>query len=293
MNIVYLLFGNNLEHYQQVYFSIYTALVHKSEDDKIVVITEQPNLFTHFHDLIETIEINKDIIVEWEGIHKFFWRVKIKALELIATKYPSQHILYMDGDTYIYNNLNLLKEELDKGQNFMHVNEGKLCELSSKTEKTMWKQMNGKTFAGIQMNTETCMWNAGLIAISNQHLASLTLCLKLNDELCAANVTRRLIEQFSFGQATNQYSKLKPADHVVGHYWGNKEQWNEVISQFLKTSFMKNLTVKEICTETQSLPLLDIPINVRRSSTQRKLKRFIDSFYKDKKAVYQNNPNKK
>ena len=40
MNIVYLVFGTKIENYQQAYFSIFTALLHKNDDDKIIVITD-------------------------------------------------------------------------------------------------------------------------------------------------------------------------------------------------------------------------------------------------------------
>ena len=78
------------------------------------------------------------------GEHKFFWRVKIKALELIAKKYPHESILYLDGDTFFYQRTDKLSKSLQSGQNHMHVKEGKLSLLSSKTEKLMWQQMKGR-----------------------------------------------------------------------------------------------------------------------------------------------------
>lgn len=286
MNILYLVFGNNIEHYQQIYFSIYTALKNKSPEDKIIVVAENSQYFNALKDKIEVIDINKQIVQEWEGKYRFFWRVKVKALELVATKYPEKHIMYLDGDTFIFKDLAPLKDALNKGQNFMHLNEGNLCQLKTKTERTMWQQMKNKTFAGITINENTCMWNAGLIAISKDHLKSIDLALELTDEMCAAGVTRRLIEQFSFGVATNHYSPLQPADSWVGHYWGNKPQWNEIITTFIKKCYMENLTLEESLQAIDQLPLHEYPIAVRNSSTQRKLKKLIDSFYKDKKAIF-------
>lgn len=286
MNILYFVFGNNIEHYQQIYFSIYTALKNKAIDDKVIVIAENSSYFNYLKDEIEIIDINQQIVQEWEGPHHFFWRAKVKALELIATKYPDKHIMYLDGDTFIFKNLDAIKQALDQGQNFMHLNEGKLCELKTKTERTMWRQMKHKTFAGISIDEKTCMWNAGLIAISKKHLGAIDLALQLTDEMCAAGVTRRLIEQFSFGVATNHYTSLKAADEWVGHYWGNKPQWNEVITSFIKKCYMQNLTLEQSLEAIDQLPLKDYPVAVRNSSTQRKLKKFIDSFYKDKKAMY-------
>lgn len=102
MNIVYLVFGNNIENYQQAHFSIYTALLFKNAGDRIVVVTDNTQLFNSFGNHIETISINNDVIKEWEGEYQFFWRVKIKALQLVSGKYPSESILYLDGDTFFY-----------------------------------------------------------------------------------------------------------------------------------------------------------------------------------------------
>lgn len=286
MNIVYLVFGNNIEHYQQVFFSIYTALHYKEREDKIIIITENPLFFNHFKDNIICIPINRNTINQWEGEHKFFWRVKIKALELIAKSYPNEHILYLDGDTFFYNSTSLLKDKLNQGHNFMHIMEGKLSELPTKTEKLMWKQMKNKTYAGIFIDNNTCMWNAGTIGISTKHFDSISLTLKLNDELCADNVTRKLIEQLSFSIGTNHYSKLIPADDIIGHYWGNKNQWNDIISNWLKTSFMYNLNMSQMKEELLRIPFSEIPIYTKQSNTHERLTKKLNNLFKSKKKIY-------
>ncbi len=286
MNIVYLVFGDKIDHYQQVYFSIYTAMARKSSDDRILVVAENPDLFNSIGDRIEIIPIDRKKITEWEGEHKFFWRVKIKALEHVAEKYPDEDLLYLDGDTFFYEYADELRAKLQSGQNFMHLEEGKLAKLKSKTERKMWQQMQGKTYSGIKIDENSAMWNAGMIAISHKNFACLKLTLDLNDAMCADGVTRRLIEQFAFSLGLNEHSGLKPADHVVGHYWGNKNQWNTLISNFLKVAFMKHYSLEKIIKEVKEMDFTKIPIRVRESSTQRKLTKFVDSFYGDLKPVY-------
>ena len=288
MNIVYLVFGNNMDHYQQVYFSIYTACAYKNTKDRIIVVAENPSLFKSLEDQIEIISINKDDIKEWEGKHQFFWRVKIKALQLIAEKYPLDSLLYLDGDTFFYKNMDILRNGLINGQNYMHIEEGKLYALSSKTEKLMWRQMKGKSYHNVVIDENAAMWNAGLIGISNKHFDCLDLTLQINDAMCADDVTRRLIEQFAFSLGLNKYSALQPADHIVGHYWGNKKQWNKIIDHFLKECFMKNYSFDQIINQIKEINLTQYPIRVKESSTQKKLKTLINHFYKDKKSVYVN-----
>ena len=286
MNIVYLVFGNKIENYQQAYFSIFTALLHKNDEDKIIVITDDSSLFGFFENKIETIFINQDTIKDWEGPHQFFWRVKIKALQLVAQKYPQDSILYLDSDTFFYKNIEVLRSALQSGQHFMHLDEGKLSQLSSKTEKLMWKQMKGKSYENIIINENVAMWNAGLIGVSQKHFECLELTLQINDAMCADGVTRRLIEQFAFSLGLNQYSELQPADHIVGHYWGNKKQWNDTISLFLRECFMKKYHFDAVVERIKDMELSKIPIRIKESSTQRKLKNLIDKFYTNQRPVY-------
>ncbi len=286
MNIIYLVFGNKMDNYQQVYFSAYTAFAHKNTEDRIIVVAEDPSLFHSFQDEIEVIPISRELIKEWEGKYQFFWRVKIKALQLVAEKYPSDSILYLDGDTFFYDRMDALREGMKNGQNYMHVEEGKLSELSSKTERLMWSQMKEKTYFNVKIDENSTMWNAGLIGISPKHFDCLGLTLGINDAMCADNVPRRLIEQFAFSLGLNEFSALKPADHIIGHYWGNKAEWNQIISHFLKEIFMKDYSLDKIIERIKQMDLTQIPVRVKESSTQRKLKNFIDGFYKNKKPVY-------
>lgn len=286
MNIVYLVFGNNMDHYQQVYFSIYTACVYKKSEDKIIVIAENPLLFSALKDHIELIPITRELIKEWEGKYHFFWRVKIKALQLIAQKYPLDSILYLDGDTFFFNDMNILRNGMMNGQNYMHIKEGKLSELSSKTEKLMWRQMKGKTYHNTKIDENSEMWNAGIIGISHKHFDCLALTLEINDAMCADDVTRRLIEQFAFSLGLNEYSPLQPADHIVGHYWGNKRQWNKIIDHFLKECFMKNFAFNKIIEHVKEMDLTEKPVHVKESNTQKKLKLFIDRFFPNICFIY-------
>jgi len=47
----------------------------------------------------------------------------------------------------------------------MHLKEGELSKLKSETERTMWRQVNGKVYGGIMMDKNKAMWNAEVVAI--------------------------------------------------------------------------------------------------------------------------------
>ena len=150
----------------------------------------------------------------------------------------------------------------------------------------MWKQMQGKEYNHIKIDKNSAMWNAGLIGISKHHLDSLQTVLDVNDAMCADNVTRRLIEQFAFSLGLGKNAELKPANHIVGHYWGNKKHWNIIICNFLKESFMKKHDLLQIIENLKEMDLTQNPVWVKESNTERRLEKFLNKFYQNKKTTY-------
>jgi len=49
---------------------------------------------------------------------------------------------------------------------------------------------------------------------------------------------------------------------------------------------MKHYSLEKIIEEVKEMDFTKIPIRVRESSTQRKLTKFVDSFFEDLKPVY-------
>lgn len=283
MNIVYLVFGHDISYYQQVFFSIYTAFLNKNESDRIIVLAEDPSFFKQIEDRITVIPIDRAIITEWQGSYGYFFRLKIKALEYVAKEYPNQDILYLDGDTFVYNSLDLIKRELDKGSSIMHVNEGFLPQLATKSEKKMWKSLKHKTFAGVYIDETTSMWNSGVIGIPVQHQQIIPLALNICDEMCVGNIEYFTKEQLAFAMAGSQMTTIQPADHVVGHYWGNKDEWNEIISTWMKQALMRNYSFDEMIEEAAKVPFDQIPFYYRHSNTYKRLSKQLKNRFKPKK----------
>ncbi|WP_430613474.1 hypothetical protein [Flavobacterium sp. JP2137] len=286
MNITYLVFGDQIQNYQQALFSILTLQVQQQSSDRFIVVTDYPEFFKCLQDRVTIIEINADTLREWEGPHKFFWRVKIKALLTVADRWKDTSILYLDSDTFLYGSLDNLRHELDRGQNIMHLNEGNMRELKTKTERLMWSQIKHKTYGGVPMDDTKCMWNAGAIGVSKLDKTSLELALQICDEMCADKVTRRLIEQFAFSVALNEYTPLKAADDEIGHYWGNKGQWNTLISNFFLKHFFTGKSVDVLLSEIEQLDLEQYPIRLKVSNTRLRLQKKLVSLFPDKQPVY-------
>lgn len=286
MIITYLVFGLENSNYRQAVFSILTFLAQTKNTDSIAIVTDSPDNFRFLSERVTVFGVDDKTLKDWKGKHNFFWRIKIKALQFIASKFENQHILYLDADTFLFGNIEDIRLLLNQGKNLMHTNEGKLSKLSSKTERMMWNQTQNKTYAGITITQASCMWNAGVVAISKKHIKQLNLALDICDEMCVEKVTDRLIEQFALSIAMNEPSQLLSAEKEIGHYWGNKRMWNAKIIDFISNSYMKGLSTDDQIDEIKRVNFIDTPVRIRTPKTRERLIKKLHHFLPDKEKIY-------
>lgn len=286
MYIVFLVFGKDYINYQQALFSMFTFLSQMKEEDKIIVLTDHPDYFNIIKDRIIISKLNESTLIDWKGKHQFFWRIKIKALQLVANQWGDKPFLYLDADTFLFEDLNRIKIKLSKGFNLMHLNEGKLSTLNSKTEKLMWQQLKNTKHSGVAIDENTCMWNAGAIAVSNDRVEVLQLALDICDSMCAQQVTPRLIEQLAFSIALQTNNKLEAIDNCIGHYWGNKKQWNEKISTFFSSNFMNGLSTSKQIKKITTVKFNDIPVIIKVPNTRLRLIKKVTNWFPNKYQTF-------
>ncbi len=286
MVLTYLIVGDDPSYYNQAVFSILSALSKITEEDTVVVLTDHPNQLKVLSSRILIISIDPDMIEEWKGDHHFFWRIKIKSLLYVASRFEGEDILYLDTDTVLYADLSPLKLVLNEGGNLMHTNEGALSTLATKTERRMWKQVKSKNYGLISINQNDCMWNAGVVGISSKNIAQLTLALRICDEMCADNVTRRLIEQLSLSLALNSTIQLCAAEHVIGHYWSNKVQWESMISLFVADCYQQCLPIEEQVQKVAQMNFNHLPIGLRIPNTQKRLNNIVARLFPDTNPTF-------
>ncbi len=286
MNILYLVFGENQQNHAQAYFSICSFLGQMDVHDRVYVMTDAPDFYARLSEKVIISTINKTQLDDWQGKHQFFWRAKIKAIEHICRLHPEEFVLYSDTDTFLYSDIKKLKSDLQNP--VMHLNEGVLSELKSKTEKLMWQQVGNKTFGGVQIQAHHAMWNAGVVGIpANKGLIICQLALNICDNMLEANVTRRLIEQFALSVALSENGEMKPAENSIGHYWSNKEEWSFVIQRFIINSSLKNNSLETDIEDIKRFDFSKIAILKRIPNTQKRLKKLVSTWFPsvDKKFV--------
>jgi hypothetical protein len=242
------------------------------------VITDAPNFYVRFGDRVQIIEINQTQIEAWKGEYNFVFRAKIKAIEYVCQLYPNQPTLYLDSDTFLFTDLKLLKDSLVNP--LMHMKEGLLSELKSKTIRKLWETVRGREFAGIKIQANHAMWNAGVVGIpAGQGLKITDLVLQICDKILAERVGKWIVEQFSFSIVMSENGNLQATEPFIGHYWSNKEGWNEEIEKFMLTSFLKGNSVQDDIKAISEFDFSKIAIQKRIPNTQMRLKKIIEKWF--------------
>ncbi len=288
IKIVLHTFGTEQIFYLQSTFLILNWLQYRNEIDSINVITDQPAYYRKFEKYINIILLDKNTIDKWKGESGFVFRVKLKAIELVAAQNSNIHpILYLDTDTFIYQGFNELRDSLLAGKGIMHTNEGKLSECPKRSQARLWNRIKNQTFGGNTITKDDCMWNAGVIGIpADKCNETINTAINMVDDMCRRIPVNFLVEQFCVSVTLQRIVEMQAASGWIGHYWGNRDSWNNLISAFFAESYMKNCSVEEDMERMTNFNFKQIPIAVIPGNTEVKLHRLVKKYFKPQ--VYKN-----
>lgn len=290
MNLLYLTFGENINNHIQAHFSILSFLTYRQKINSINVITDRPDLYEDIKPYINVIKVDEKILNEWKGEYNFFWRIKIKAIEMLCATHKDQPVVYLDADTFLYTKIDLLEKTLLQGAAVMHEDEGKLSELKGKTPGKMWGVVKNKTYGGVTILPTYSMWNAGVVGTPNKkNNEECLLALAICDEMCRQGVTPRLIEQFALSVALAETYGLQAADNTIAHYWSNKDEWNNLIKDILISAQFRSHSIEKIIETITEIDFSKVAVKAKHRSTNSRLKSLVEKAYPSKSIAFVNN----
>ncbi|MFM2484841.1 hypothetical protein [Celerinatantimonas yamalensis] len=275
MNLVVVTFGDNIENHYQASFSILSFLKSNALS-RIFVVTDRPSFYQYFANRIELIVLEPQQLVDWRGPHDFFWRIKMKAIELAALHCNGDDLLYVDSDTIYVKGIASIENHLKAGMGVMHECEGALSQLSGKTHKNMCKTLRGYEYGDLTIDGQSVMWNAGVIALpGNKAIETIQSAINVCDAMCETSCRRRLLEQFAFSVVIEQQLGLQAATQNIAHYWGNKAHWNDMIRSFFMYSMLTRSTLDEDIERFSPDDFIVYPTVIRERSIKAKLNRLV------------------
>jgi hypothetical protein len=281
--LLYLTFGKSKSIHCQAAFSILSFLARGWHCDHIVVMTDSPSAYSFFENRINILEVNEALLRNWRGQTNNFFRAKIKALEHCIGQSSGENWLYLDSDTFLFQEFQQLQTALENGRPLLHLCEGRLSELKSKSVRQLWSCTKNRSFGGIHFDEQTAMWNAGVIGIPGKAApAILTKVLQVCDELCREKIRPRLIEQLSFSVVLAHFGGLRPSEDCVAHYWSNKPEWEAAIAAFFADCFLEGLDFKGVLGKMAGFDFQKIPVERKERRTKQRLVGWVGRVFADK-----------
>jgi hypothetical protein len=291
MNLVYVAIGEDINTHSQAHFSICSFLTQGKKISTVNVITDNPDFYNDFKNYINVIYVNENLLNEWKGNYNYFFRIKIKAVEMICNLYKNEPVVYLDADTFLYGNIEPLRKIILQDTALMHQNEGKISAIEGKTVRKLWAKVKNNIYSGLTIDSSQSMWNSGVIGIPNKYSSKeCSLALAICDEMFRQGIKAWMIEQFAFAIALDKIYGLKPADNIIAHYWSNKNEWNKLIEHFFISAQFKDITVEHMVESIKKFDFSKAPVRIKLSDTNARLKSLIEKIYSAKKlAVVINN----
>ena len=284
MTVMYLTFGEKAEFHVQAYLSMLSFRRQLQSSDRIVMITTAPQFYKHCASWIEVIPISDQQVTEWQGEHQFFWRAKIKAIEMVSQRYPADDVLYLDCDTILYGNIDCLRKPLTEGCGLMDENEGHPSKMKTKTLH-MWHQVGGHTYGDITLGMQHNMYRAGVVGIPHEKASEvIATALTLCDGMLAEQAERIVIEQYSLSVALFEKTQLQETYNVIGHYWTAKDYWVEVGMKLIARCFLTEADEQEELRQFEQLDFASLPVYIYKSNTARRLRNLVTRLFPDRNS---------
>ena len=278
MVTTYVTWGDREDLYMETAFSILTLLP-DPDITTICVVTERPEFFSFLKDRIEIIPISPQMLVEWAGPQNFSYRRKIKGIQRVIETYPGEDVLFIDGDTFRGKPLGAIRQHLAIGNVCMQESSGLLHKARDRNNRTIWAQLNGKTFAGYTVDKSTIRMNSGTAGLPAKDAAViianvLTICDEIYS-LTGYYGTEELA--ICFGLAL--HGPVMDVGSFLGHYWGNKQPWDYMLRQFFTTQLLRAATLEEMVEAAARVDFTALPVYIHKPRRHRQLERIANRYW--------------
>ena len=286
MTFMYLTFGEKPEYHVQAYLSMLSFRRQTSTTDRIVMVTTAPQFYRNTAGWVETVGITDEQVKEWQGEYQFFWRAKIKAIEMVGQRYPDEPLLYLDCDTVLRGSIDWIKQQLSEGHGLMDTNDGHPSRMKTKSLR-MWKTVAGHTYGGITLGMQHNMYCAGVVGIPGGRIGEVTsTALALCDGMLADKAERIVIEQYALSIALYERVGVLETSRVIAHYWAVKDLWIAAAHQLMTRAFMVNATLEEELRMFDETDWSQLPVYVHRSNTARRIGKLVAKLFPDRDYRY-------
>lgn len=264
MNVRYatLAYGAHPVVHREATMLLVSLLAHAPHPYEIVVVTDHAERFSWFGDLVRIRVLSPGELNAWRGAEPFSMRQKLEAARAVM---PSEGALvFLDADTLAASDLSPLVQALAAGALLMHKREFELGASQRRGNRTLWSELERRTFAGWEFRADDAMWNSGVLGLPAADRALLDKTLSLYDAMAAAGIRHFATEQLVAGLVLARTGRLRPAEHWFTHYWGNKDGYDRAIATRVDEAHRAGMTPTTLADALRRDPIT-LPAEVRPS----------------------------
>lgn len=255
-----LAYGSQNSIHRQASMLVLSLLAHAPQPREIVVITDRPDRYAWFADVLRIRVLVPGELQTWRGEHQFSMRQKIVAARQVMPREGALALL--DADTLAKADLQPFADGLAAGNLFMHKREFDLSASQRSGNRRLWEQLHEKTFGRWQFRGDDAMWNSGVLALPAASAGLLDDALALYDAMAAAGIRHFATEQLVVGLVLSRTGRLRSAEQWFTHYWGNKEKFDAEITRRLDEAHRRHLTPAATAAALRGSPI-DLPSESR------------------------------
>ena len=260
MRYATLAYGKHDAVYRQATMLIVSLLAHAPALPDIVVVTDRPDRFAWFANVVKVRVLTPGELKTWMGANPFSMRQKLEAARAVM---PSEgELAFLDADTLASTDLGAFAASLASRTLLMHKREFELGANQRAGNRKLWGELDGRMFGGWQFSPNDSMWNSGVLALSVSDAGLLDDALALYDSMAEAGIRHFATEQLVVGTVFGRTGRLRPAERWFVHYWGNKDNFDLEINRRIDQFHRRRATPQEAAEAFRKAPIL-LPPEVR------------------------------
>ncbi|MGB7219327.1 MAG: hypothetical protein WBD07_11010 [Vicinamibacterales bacterium] len=237
-----LAYGPKGRFHREAAVALLTIQAHAPAGSELVVLTDHPRLYQWFGNSITVDRLTPATLAEWRGPHDDRFRPKIEALRRLAADATADVVL-VDTDTMARRDLTPLTDRLADGAVFLYRREYGLAAPPRKGDRSLAREIAGRTWQGILAGPDAAMWNGGIVASSRRHRGIFDRTLAAFDDMRVA--TRHFaVEQLAYSIVFPAYGSIETAAPWFDHYWDStsRDRFDRAIERFLSLAALGGVT---------------------------------------------------
>ncbi len=220
---------------EQALYAILTALAHQGDVPLTIHLdTDAPEAFSRVADRIEIRAVPRAVFEGWALPAGYRHRVKPAAIRDLASRFPSDRILFADADTVFTGPVAAVFDRIGPRAAVMHEREYNVAESDLAVMHRFRRRMRRATFRGAPVELRFDMWNSGAVGLHPDLFPLVDDWLAYLDEVFP-QARRWVLEQYALVSVLQSRGiAIAEAADVLVHYWFDKDAYAAAVREALE-----------------------------------------------------------